>query len=136
MAKGRGKLGKINPSEILAVVAGVAIAGKVGNLNIPVNDKIKKAIPLVGGIFLSMQKNPTIKMVGYGMAGMGGVKLVADFVPSLGIGAGMDLGAYEVIEGAQNYALNGPSAGANTLTSLSGIDRELDDTMNSDNFSS
>lgn len=136
MAKKRGgKMGKVNFGEILAVVAGGAVAGKVGNLNIPVNDKIKKALPLALGVVLTMQKNPTIKMVGLGMAGVGGVKLVAEFVPSLGIGAGMDMGAYELIEGpASNYALNGPGEQrANTLTSLSGLD--LNDEVNTDNFS-
>lgn len=135
MAKRKGgKTGKVNFGEILAVVAGAAVAGKVGNLNIPVNDKIKKALPLALGVVLTMQKNATVKMAGLGMAAFGGVKLVAEFVPSLGIGAGMDMGAFELIEGpANNYALNGPgSSTANKLVSLSGLDQ--DDNVNTDNF--
>jgi hypothetical protein len=135
MKKGRGR-GKINPIEILAVIAGAAVAGKLGNLNLPINDKIKKAIPLIGGVFLSMQKNQSIKMVGYGMAAMGGVKMVAEFVPALGIGQGMDLGAFELIEGASDYALNGTNnTGVNQSSALFGIHANLDDSGNSDNFS-
>jgi hypothetical protein len=134
MAKKRSR-GKINPSDLLAVIAGAAVAGKVGNLNLPINEKIKKVVPLGLGVFASMQKNQTIKMVGYGMTAFSGVKLIAEFVPSLGIGQGMDLGGFELEEingPASNYALNGPGSPANKSMALAGFNDEPG--MNTDLF--
>jgi hypothetical protein len=101
---------KINFADLLAVAGGAIVAGKVGNLNLPIPEKIKPALPLLLSVVLSMNKNNTVKMIGYGMAGMGAVQALKAYVPQLGIG-GENVSDFELIEGPGNYAVFGPEQG-------------------------
>jgi len=114
---------KINVADLLAVAGGAVIAGKVGNLNLPIPEKIKPALPLLLSVVLSMNKNNTVKMIGYGMAAVGSVQALKTYVPQLGIGEGENISDFELIEGPGSYAVFGPGgSGVNTGPGLYGTE--------------
>lgn len=121
MAKSKSK---VNIADLGLAILGGAIASKVANLPIPmIPEKAKPAIPLVLGYILMKQKGMA-KAAGFGMAVVGGIKTVGAFVPQLGIGEAEQISDY-MIEGASDYALNGPSEGMSAATgsySLAGVD--------------
>ena len=67
-------------------VVGGAIAAKLAK-NVSgkfvANPKIRAALPLILGMFLSTQSNAMMKHVGYGMIAVGGADLAGEFVPTL-----------------------------------------------------
>lgn len=68
---------------MLGVVAG-AIAGKVLINKIPVeNEMLKALIPVGAGFFLTGQKQPLMKGLGYGMMATGGMTLASSLVPGI-----------------------------------------------------
>jgi len=116
----RGKKAAIG--EVLALIAGAAVASKIANMNISViPDKIKPLLPVVAGFLLAKKGNNMIKAAGMGMIAAGGVKAVGSFFPSLGIGEAEE--AYVQLNGAGNYALadgEDPSLGAAGNYALAG----------------
>lgn len=88
-------------------VIGGAIAGKMVMNFVPVDDdRIKAAIPLVAGFFLSGQKNEIAKGAGYGMMATGGMSLAAAFIPQIGEAIGEPIGA-PTLEDDETIFLNG-----------------------------
>lgn len=131
MAKSK-KSSKINFADIGAAILGGAIAGKVANINLPmVPEKVRPALPLLIGFLLSKQSG-AMKAVGTGMLVVGGIKTLNAFVPALGIGEMNESISDYMIEGAENYALNGmeTSLSGPSSYSLSGVS----DQENSDMF--
>lgn len=106
MAKKSRKMGGVL-TDAAALTVGAAVASKVTNINLPViPEKLRPALPIVLGIFLMNRPNAFMKSVGAGMVAAGGVKLVGQLAPGLGIGAGEGISEY-TIEGAEDYALAG-----------------------------
>lgn len=132
MAKSK-KSSKINFADVGAAILGGAIAGKVANINLPmVPEKVRPALPLLIGFLLSKQSG-AMKAVGTGMLVVGGIKTLNAFAPGLGIGEMNESISDYMIEGAENYALNGmeESLSGQGSYSLSGV---TSDEVNSDNF--
>ena len=68
---------------MLGVVAG-AVAGKIIMNKLPVeNEMVKALIPVGAGFFLTSQKQPLMKGLGYGMIGSGGISLAGALVPGI-----------------------------------------------------
>lgn len=87
---------KFNPMHALTLVAGAvggafAINKSAGMIADP---KVRAALPLGIGLFLTTMKDKNIQGVGSGMIAIGGQRLVGAFVPAL---AGTD--SDDVIEG-------------------------------------
>lgn len=84
MIKGINKKSVTN--SLVNVLFGVlgAIGGNVAVNMIPLKmPKLKSAIPVLGGVVLSTQKNNAIKMAGLGMAISGGVAMSKTFLPNV-----------------------------------------------------
>lgn len=101
-------------STIAGAIAG-AVVGKMAVKMIPIeNGLIKALIPIGAGLFLSGNKNPMIKGLGYGMAASGGLTLVDALAPGM-LGAPIDeeiflgeveeLGEYEEINDPADQSL-------------------------------
>lgn len=132
MAKSK-KSSKINLADIGAAILGGAVASKVANINLPmIPEKARPALPLLIG-FLLANKSGAMKAVGTGMLVVGGIKTLNSFVPALGIGEMNESISDYIIEGAENYALNGMEENLSgpTSYSLSGV---TSDEVNTDNF--
>ena len=96
------KLGKIPTNEILGIViGGVAAKFLVDYLNKPDsvaanwNNKVKAALPLVAGVVISMQKNPIVKGVGFGMIAKGAADSATAFIGQYDPATDDLLGAYD-----------------------------------------
>lgn len=93
-----------------ALIAGGLGAKLVYNKAAFIKDpKLRAGLPLLIGLFLSTQKEPMMKNLGFGMIVSGGTSLVGSFVPALsGIDADEVLdGVYEATDENVNYPLNG-----------------------------
>lgn len=96
------KLGKIPTNEILGIVIGGVAANflynylnKEGTPTKTWDPKLKAAIPLVAGIVISMQKNPIVKGVGFGMVANGASQAASAFVSAYDGASDDFLGAYD-----------------------------------------
>ncbi len=69
---------------VAANFANSKLSGIIGN------DKMRAGSLLLLGIIVGSQKGEMLKNVGAGMVTVGGMKLVASFVPSLGAVCGID----------------------------------------------
>lgn len=136
MAKKTRKMGGVL-TDAAGLTVGAAVASKVSNINLPIIPaNLRPALPIVLGIFLMNRPNAFMKSLGAGMVAASGVKLVGQFAPGLGIGAGESISEYQ-IEGAEDYALAGadnemlsaPSemvSGYSSSYALAGVDTNTD----------
>jgi len=130
MAKRKGKKMTGMITEAAALTLGAAVASKVVNINLPVvPEKLRPALPILLGFFLAGRDGALMKGLGAGMIAFGGVKLVGQLAPGLGIGAGEGISEYS-IEGAEDYALAGPDdeslSGYSSSYALAGVDTNTD----------
>ena len=93
------------------------LAGTIGN------DKLRSGAIMLAGILISGQKGELIKNVGAGMLTVGGMKLVASFVPSL---AG--------VCGVEGDIINGLYDDVITEDDLSGIINGDDEISDGDDY--
>ena len=111
---------KINLQKTGGLIAGSLAAQVVSNKFLagtpekPMNDYIKKGVPLLAGIFLSAQKNQLISAAGDGMIAFAGANLVAGFIPeetklNLGIGADVLLSENVMLTGQYGSDFNSAS---------------------------
>lgn len=88
---GASRGGKINIAQPLmntALAVGGGIAGRLAKNAIPLPDeRMKAAIPVLLGIVLSMmgKRNKMLENVGFGMAAIGGVELLAVLMPNVAL---------------------------------------------------
>lgn len=138
MAKRKSKM-KVGGmlTEAAGLTIGAAAAAKVSGIALPiVPEKLRPALPIVIGFLLMNRGGGLMKSVGAGMIAGGGVKLLGQLAPGLGIGAGEGISEYQ-IEGAEDYALAGddnvmlPSnetvTGLNSSYALAGMDEANSD---------
>ena len=95
------------------LVAGGVVASIVTNkLTMIADPRIRAAIPVLVGIFLSGNKNKMLSGIGDGMVTIGGTKLIGGFLPNMGISA---IDADEVVEGVfvDEEPINATSSMAN-----------------------
>tara|TARA_R110000868_G_scaffold167670_4_gene402067 strand:- start:284 stop:697 length:414 start_codon:yes stop_codon:yes gene_type:complete len=131
MAK-KMKFGKAGVQEYAGLTLGAIAASKVSSIKLPINlpAPIQAALPLILGVFLA-KKSGFVGSIGKGMIAIGGVKIIGAVAPNLGIG--QDAESFELITGADDYALAGANdyalAGAmesvgNTTYALAGVDKK------------
>ena len=74
---------KINVQKTAGLVGGAVAARKVGAMLPIQNETVKKAVPVVLGLFLSAQRNPLVSGLGDGMIAQGGADLLSGFIPGI-----------------------------------------------------
>ena len=100
-------------AKAATLVAGGVVASIVTNkLTMIADTRIRAAIPVLVGIFLSGNKNKMLSGIGDGMVTIGGTKLIGGFLPNMGISA---IDADEVVEGVfvDEEPINATSSMAN-----------------------
>ena len=121
---GMGKVGGA-ASSVLYTVAGAAAAQLVGKvLPAGFNDKIKAAVPVAVGLFLTkFVKGPAGQGLAAGMIAVGGLKLVQSFGILNGIGAMADVD-YKTPMIAAYYNREGLVDKSYMTPSIAGLDEE------------
>lgn len=124
------KMKKANVQEYAGLTLGAIAAAKVSSVKLPVNlpPVAQAALPILLGVFLA-KKTGFVGSLGKGMIAVGGTKLIGAVAPNLGIGeADASMGEYQLIEGANDYALAGAMESTatvgNTTYALAGVDKK------------